>query len=77
MKGTAILTWTNTNLKQSTKNLPNVNPAYLPTYGENIATDKAASIKSACQALSALTSNTLNDVKVRSEESIANYTGGE
>lgn len=71
--GIANLTLTDANLNKLTKNLPNVNPAYLPQYGtDTVAVSAAVSIKSAVTALNSLTTNTLNTIKLTVETDISN-----
>ncbi len=76
MKGNAIVTWTDSNLNKSDKRLPNVNPAYLPNFGsDTVATNSAVSIRSACQALAGLTSNTITNIAVGVEIDISDVEG--
>ncbi len=77
MKGKAILKVTDTNENVSEKNLPNLNPAFLPNYDEDIAASDATVIKTACIALNSLTTNTLNQIKVSTEIDITDFEGGE
>lgn len=79
MKGTVTLELRDTNNRAYTKNLPNVNPAYLPTFDSDVAIASAASIKSACVALNNLTTSTLMSIGLTTSLDItnANFEGGE
>lgn len=63
-KATANLIMRDSRNNTIVKNLPNVNPDYVPQYGESIDTDTKQTIISACQALCALTTNTFNSVNL-------------
>lgn len=71
--GIANLTLTDANLNKINKNLPNVNPAYLPEFGtDTVAVSAAISIKAAVTALNSLTTNSLNAIKLTVETDITN-----
>ena len=72
MKANAILYASDSNSNDIRKSLPNVNPAYVPRYGSSIDIGAAASIKSACQALNALTTNTFKSVNLEITEDVDN-----
>lgn len=58
MKANAILKVDDVNSNEIKKSLPNVNPLYVPKYNEDINSSEAVKVKTACQALNALTTNT-------------------
>lgn len=75
MKASAVLKVSDVNLNDISKKLPNVNPSYIPQYGEEIDAGYAVSIKSACQSLNALTTNTFKGVNLEITEDITDATG--
>ena len=74
MKASAVLKVSDTNSNDISKKLPNVNPSYIPQYGEEIDAGYAVSIKSACQSLNALTTNTFKGVNLEITEDITGAT---
>ncbi len=62
MKGTVSMSLTDTNQNTYIKNLPNVNPAYLPMYNVQVAESDVAKVKTACIALMNLSDDTLGNI---------------
>lgn len=80
MKGTVTMTLTDLTLNNYTKNLPNVNPAYLPTYDVEVAESDVAKIKTACVALMDLSNDNLTALTLSVSMDITNaesIEGGE
>ena len=67
MKGIVTLTNFDTNNNRYTKNLPNVNPNYLPTYDTTVAESDVAKIKTACESLMSLSQDTLTNLNLSVE----------
>lgn len=67
MKATAVLNYTTNNDKKGAKRLPNVNPAYVPTYQSTGAESSTQLIKTAVMALHSLTTNTFTSVALETE----------
>lgn len=70
MKANAILKVDDTNANEIKKTLPNVNPLYVPKYGQSIDSVGAAKITQSCKALNALTTNTFKAVNLEITEDI-------
>lgn len=77
MKGIVSVTYTDGAANTYNKNLPNVNPAYLPTYGVDVAESDVAKVKTATLALFSLSNCTANAINLSIEMNITNVTGGE
>lgn len=73
MAANAELTLRDTNGNQTKKNLPNLNPSYVPIYGSSIDTLQAAKINQAVQSLNSLTTNSLLSTKVVVTTDISEY----
>lgn len=77
MKGIVSVSYTDGALNTYNKNLPNVNPAYLPIYGVDVAESDVAKIKTATLALFNLSNCTAGAISLSVEMDITNLTGGE
>lgn len=77
IKGVASLSMTDASLNKYTKNLPNVNPAYLPIYGQDVAESDVAKVKTACLAIMDLSQDSVNSLKLSVEMDITNIEGGD
>lgn len=74
MKANAILKVDDVNSNEIKKSLPNVNPLYVPKYNEDINSSEAAKVKTACQALNALTTNTFKGLDLEITADITEFT---
>lgn len=70
MKANAILRVNDANVNEISRRLPNVNPNYVPKYGQSIDSIGAAKITQACKALNTLTTNTFKSVGLELTEDI-------
>jgi len=77
MKGIVSVTYTDGALNTYNKNLPNVNPEYLPIYGVDVAQSDVAKVKTATLALFNLSNCTAGAITLSVEMDITNLTGGE
>lgn len=77
MKGIVSVSYTDGARNTYNKNFPNVNPAYMPTFGVDVAESDVAKIKTATLALFELSNSTANAISLSVEMDITNVEGGE
>ena len=73
MTGVASFNYRDTSMNTGTKNLPNVNPALLPSWQSTPAESETAKIKTAVIALNNLTTNTFVSLKLIMTEDISTF----
>lgn len=77
MKASIEVIYRDANGEKGTKNLPNANSNYVPTYGSETAQSSAVPLKTATFALMALTSNTVISIGATTTTDITTVTEGE